>query len=247
MNSRYIIEGNVLFYGQNISEIIKEIRKELNINCNNLQYNENFKVYINIMNNTINEYVFTKSMKSNVIDYIINNQLEKNQNSLNLETNKKYVIFHNFDFVNKKYFKQFKILFSKLSDTRFIFTSVKQVSFLQSFFLTLFIKPIEKDYHLDFENSLLNDCDNIITHIYKSYNEINFFTIRTMLYNLLFCCNDVSRLLKKISESAMKEKPERSSSIIKFASQVDDMMLSGNKDIIYLEHFILLLINNDNS
>ena len=55
-----------------------------------------------------------------------------------------------------------------------------------------------------------------------------------------------SQILKKLSEEAINAKPEQMYSIIKFASQVDHMRVHGNKNIIYLEHFILLLINNDN-
>jgi len=246
MNSINIIEGNILLYSNNISEIIKEVRTVLNINCKQLEFDDNLKYYKNIVNKTIKEYVFSKTIKHNLITDLINELVENNTNSLNLLLKKKYIIFHNFHYVNETYFKQFKLLFTKMYNTAFIFTSNKQIVFLQSFFLTKFIKHIETDYNNNNEINIRNECKNIISCIYKPYKSINFLTIRQLLYKLLFLYHDTSIILNKLSEIAIIEKPNQSNSIINYASEVDKMIIHGNKDIIYLEHFILLLINNDN-
>ena len=70
--------------------------------------------------------------------------------------------------------------------------------------------------------------------------------IRKLLYDMMFAYHDTTTILQSLCKSAIKKKPESSHYIIHNASKVDSMKLKGNKDIIYLEHFILLLINNDN-
>lgn len=244
MDSKIIADGNVLFYSLETSFLIKQIRNDLNINCTYLKYDENLKYFYNTYNRQIYEYVFTKPLKNELMESITN-KLKQYKNNINDES--KYIIFHNFHFVQDTFYKQFKYLFNRLCEnTSFIFTSNKQISFLQSYFLTLFVRYPKTQIHNDFIINIENDCNDLINMIYKPYESIDFNSIRNKLYSLLFSYQDSTLILKYLSKCSIKKKPKQQHSITRFTSMTEYMKLKGNKDIIYLEHFIILLINNDN-
>ena len=242
---KYIINGNILLYSlSNTSHLINLVRKTLSINTKYLIYDDEYKYYYNSFNSKYYEYVFTKTIKNDLIDLVIK-KLKQFQN--NILNEKRYVIFHNFHFVNSKYYKQFQSLFEKSQKSLiFIFTSNKNNIFLTSFLMTQHVEYQKQEYDKYFQNLIEKDCGNLINDIYKPYECINFQTVRKKLYNLMFAYQDSVIILRCLCDTAMKIKPQQSTNIIQFASTVDAMKIKGNKDIIYLEHFILLLINNDN-
>ena len=239
-----IINGNILLYSCNTSELINDVRKSLKINPKYSCYDEEYKYYNNSFNSKYYEYIFTKIIKNDLINMLISKLKQYKRNIL---TEKKYIIFHNFHFVNSKYYKQFQSLFEYLHDSVvFIFTSNKQNIFLQAFLITQHVRYEEKIHDKEFKTLIKNDCEKIINDIYKSYETIDFCSIRKKLYDMMFAYQDTTLILNCLSEVAIKQKQDQSQIIIKYASTVDNLKIKGNKDIIYLEHFILLLINNDN-
>ena len=90
-------------------------------------YDEDNKYYYNTVNIKYYEYVFTKNIKNDVIDLLIS-QLKQYKKTISIV--KKYLIFHNFQFVNCKYFRQFQSIIESLSSSViFIFTSSKKNEF----------------------------------------------------------------------------------------------------------------------
>lgn len=244
MNTKHIIEGNILLYSLNCAELVNEVQTSLNINGENSIYDETFKYYSNCANSNFYEYIFTKNVKADLIHLIFN---KLRQSKTNFLSKKRYIIFHNFHFVNKMQYKQFQELFKMLSNSFvFIFTSNKQIHFLQSFFLTKFVKYTNNIFDDSYKLSIQNDCICLIKMIYLPYESIKFKSIREKLYYLLFSYQDITIILKTLCEIAILTKSDQKENITKFASMTDNMRRKGNKDIIYLEHFILLLINNDN-
>lgn len=244
MDQKYIIDGNILLYSLNNSKLIEKVRQTLHINTKHLIYDEQLKYFHNTSNSKYYEYVFTKSIKNELVDILIkkNKQIKDS-----IISHKKYIIFHNFHYVSEKYFKQFKNMIENISKSVvFIFTSNKQISFLTSFVLTKFVKFEKTDYEISFKTNIENDCNKIIEYIYISYEKIDFLHLRNKLYDLLFSYQDSTIILNTLCELAVKKKPNQYEDIIHISSTVDAMKRKGNKDIIYLEHFILLLINNDN-
>ena len=242
--NKYIIEGNILVYSQNNFDLIHEVRNILKINTKYSVYDESLKYYHNMFYSKYYEFVFTKTVNNNLIVQLINKLKDCKQNVI---SPKKYIIFHNFHYINEKYYKNFQSIFECLSDSvKFIFTSNKQILFLTSFFLTKNVTNDTNKYIYNFQSSLKKDCKNIIDHIYQPYRTIDFQNIRTKLYNLLFSYQDICIILQSLCNVAVEKKTKQRNSIVHFASMVDSMAKKGNKDIIYLEHFILLLINNDN-
>ena len=242
--NKYIIDGNILLYSVNISDLIHKVRNTLKIHSKYSVYDENLKYYHNTFYSKYYEFVFTKTVKNDLIVHLINKLKDCKQTLINP---KKYIIFHNFHYINEKYYKKFQCIFESLSDSvKFIFTSNKQILFLTSFFLTKNVKNDTNKYIDNFQSSLKNDCQIIIDYIYQPYRTIDFQNVRTKLYNLLFSYQDICIILKSLCDIAVEKKTNQRESLVHFASMVDSIAKKGNKDIIYLEHFILLLINNDN-
>ena len=244
MDKKYIIDGNILLYSLNNSKLIEQVRQELTINCKYLVYDEQNKYFYNTFNSKYCEYVFMKTVKSELIDQLLKNLKQYKNNIL---SHKKYIIFHNFQYIHEKYFKQFKLLFeTTFNSFIFIFTSNKQIPFLTSWFLSKCIKFDKTNYEISYQTNIENDCNTVLECIYKSYENIDFVNVRKILYDLLFSYQDSNIILKTLYELALKKKPKQYNSIIHSFSEVDTLKIKGNKDIIYIEHFILLLIYNDN-
>ena len=238
-----ILAGNVVLYSTNTRKLINEVREVFHIHCKNLVFDENCKIYKNVMNREIIEYTLTKSVKNNSIALIIDKIKESHENNI-LKT-KKCVVIHNFQVVSPKCYKQFQTLFETVYNTvLFIFTSDRQNLFLQSFFLSLNIKYEVQDDEKWFNEEICKDCFKLIEYIY-SCTVLDFSRIRKMLYELLFSYANFKIVLTSLQRCACMHKPEQFSTIVNNSAHIDKLQTTGNKDIIYLEHFILLLIDGD--
>ena len=245
MNNNLIKQSNIFLYNRNISELINIVRKEYNINTNKIKFDDDTRIYKNVDDYTIEEYIFTEHTKFRGILQIIENLTEKFENSINKKKLK--IIFHNFHYVKKR-LNIFKFLFEKTSSRfSFIFTSDIYIDFFSSFVLCLYIECKNEKHTIHCENELNKDTLKIIETIKKPYNSIDFVKIRQMIYKLLFSYHDFTEIVNSIHLNAIKLYPNKNYEITNYASSIIQLRQCGNKDIIFIEHFILLLINNDNT
>lgn len=241
MNS-IIQQGNILLYNYNTSDLKLKLNDILKIDTN-LQYNEDHKYFTKCSSLNF-EFMFTKYSKIDAYKFMYKTLYEIHSN--NICSEKRKVIVYNFHVISSNFYSYFKLLLEKFNDTFvFWFTSKSNNIFLSSYIGSIYIDINQNKISNTFKSIIQNDCLKVISETYKPYDLIDFAIIRKELYSLLFKYNDITLILNNLMELAISTRESQSESITILCNQVICKHKQGNKDILYLENYILLLINNN--
>lgn len=135
-----------------------------------------------------------------------------------------------------KYYNLFKTLFEK-TQLKFILTSTALIPYLISFLFPIKIPNIINNNFFP-----LNEIKILVKNIL--HKEPKMDVIRNQLNKLLLNVENQSEIYLNIIDELYKFKPKKINKIINYAAESQYLSMSGNKDILYLEYFILLIINN---
>ena len=180
------------------------------------------------------------------------------------ELRKRIVIIHDIDILHRQIQYSLRRLMEIYDTCVFIFTTKNMNKLLDSLHSrcvcyrlplnTTDISDLFKNMKINkkvedgISKSLLK-LDNAIFHTnhYKTINDfitkksINIPNVRNALYEILSCNANHSDMIKTILSQLKLEKrdPEICCSVYNLASKVDIMCISGSKDIINLEYFVI--------
>jgi len=239
-----IKNNNSFVYGPYQSGKKQQIREELGISSNvSYEYDIKNKYIYSLKNNYFHEYILLKDIKQNEIQRIVQSYIEISKNKPFGEK-KVHLIFYNIHFVQKLSF--IKVLIEKSYHYyNFTFSCNTFNRYLAQFCLPICFKlNICTNFkNLDIDNELYNKCNEIITNILQNDSS----NIRNNLYYLLLKCYHFNEIIKQLMDCALNNEQSiiKKSYIIKCATQCEYESLHGNKEIFFLEKFLLLLINNE--
>jgi len=236
----HIKDYNSFVYGKYSSGKKNSVRKILNISATTqYEYDSKNKYIYSLKNNIFHEFVLLKEVKKIAIQNIIKHYITLNENK-KYNTKQTYLIFYNIQFL--KPLNLIKVLIEKTNYT-FIFTCNTYNQYLSQFCIPIQHKEeIHKQLEeMSFDNELLMKCDNIITNVYNK----NLKNVRTDLYSLFLNCFNITEIITQLMECAIKQDPTHFHTIISNAAKCEHESLHGNKNIFYLENFLLLLIKNE--
>lgn len=240
----HIKNTNAFIYGDYGSGKKQQIREELGISNNvEYEYDSKNKYIYSLKNNNFHEYILLKGVKQNEIQRIIKSYMEISTNK-QFSGKKMYFILYNIQFVEQLSF--IKVLIEKTYHNYiFIFTCNKFNMYLSQFCLPVKCNQyIYKHFkELDIDNILYNQCNKIITNIFNK----KIKNIRDDLYFLLLKYFHFNEIIKELLNCAINYNHHNidKCSIIKYAAQCEYESLHGNKEIFFLEKFLLLLIDNE--
>ena len=237
MNYHSILNGgNVHLYG-NLTEINGLIQKVFCLPHNRkCEYNNENKCIMSSYRN-IHEIYFADNFKIKSFSDIVNHFIDIYTN-LYSKTCIYTIILYNVP--NKIVLNLFKQMFEKTCFSfHFIVTSKFEISYLKSFLLSLHIKSEHEEYSTHLLRS------QVVQIFYLLKSDRTLYDIREHMYNILNNFYNIHLIIVCMTEEAMKLWPNDKHFTISHAAKVDHLVTNGNKEIIYLENFLLALINNE--
>lgn len=237
-----ILNENCLFYGDSNSayENIKEVLK-ISPNTRYEFDSENKYIYSLQTNQNIKEFIFCDKFKVNVLQKLI--QDISRQYTFKYNKNSKfYIIFNKCHHISVKSMYIFKQLLEKAHDFNYIFISNNYIPLLSSWCFTKYIPPPKNAMYANLNSLMKNDIQTLSQKIFEKTFNIN--SIRKDLFSLMFNYQDIALIIKELLFFCIEKKPENAFKYVEYASECQRLHVKGNKDIFYLEYFILLMINN---
>ena len=243
---QHIKNQNIVLYGPNTGYKEYLISKSLHLsNTRNFEYNSDYK-YIYSKTNSIYELFICKTFKNAYIKLFFK-ELKDNIDNMFYKNESLTLLIYNCEYLNANSLIQIKQLFEKYVQIRFILTSTYRILTFNSFFLQLFVSnrdiPIVekmKTFQIN-ENS---ESNKLIQYIFDNKTILDFKKIRDDLYKLYLHSINTSNLfiqfINKITELNISD--EKKMLLVHHASQTEHKMSRGNKDLFYLENFILYFI-----
>lgn len=235
---------NTLFFSKNTNFLFNFIRKQLCI-TNNIILNNDLKMFHSkIEVNFISEFLIMSSSKSDSIDYIYKYLKTFYENNI-ISDKKRTIIIYNFHYIPQNKYSIVKYWFEHYSNVfNFIFTSEKYIEYISSFILCKHV-PESDDEIIIVQDFFINTYKSFFIDIFINKN-YNFQNIRKMLYNFLFEFLNTKFIINCIEKIYTDLYPNSIEYINDFKLQCFLDLKNGNKDILYLEKFLFLLIKHDN-
>ena len=232
--------NNTLYINPNLYNIIDLIRAKYQVVSKNIKYDNDYKCFISSQEKKFTtEFILTKNTKQDIISYLM--KYIQNFHENNVANITRTIIIYNFQYIPVSKYYILKYIFETYTDFFiFILTSDACNNFLLPFFK---IEHIDSKYNYKSEFNVIinNDINNFYENIIKQ-KEIDFSVIRKSLYVILTSYFDVCLILKYMISCGCKMFPEHASILNTKGNDIVNKYCKGNKDILYLENFILILI-----
>ena len=202
----------------------------------------------------VTEYIITDSYKENCLHNIIEN-IKLIANNSSYDNIKTKIIVYNFEKIKSLHYPLVKsILNIGLKRIHYIFTSKNRSDILSSYCI-MFKKTMTdclnnticstfNNLNIEKTHKLKNIINDLVDNIFDINLTINDFpAIREMLFNLIGNVFDFTLLINLIVSEAVKKEPDIACYIVHKGAEAESKYKNGNKEIFYLEHFIISIIN----
>jgi len=234
---------NIVYYHRYSNELISYVREECGIGNSKLEYNSEKKIFHSkVEKQFVTEFVLTKSVKSDAIDHIMNYLTNFQEN--NVLKIKRKIFIYNFQYINPKKIKTMEHVFKNYRDN-FIFyiTTDRILEIHYSFFLIKKVSNCDNciDHHKKYEDYMRKDIHQILYQFFKSEKK-SFEKMRNELYRVIINYYDIKHIFHSLYMNMLDMFPHHKKTIQIYYTECMSFHSRGNKDILYLERFILLVV-----